>query len=258
MGGEPLRVAWNPRGGPLGQEAGEPGKRPLPGDPQSWPSNSPTPRPMLQCLICKKRADNSHLANLQAGLWEPRQSRLCHNIKLVTNAHLDGALSLMADAVLSPRPVSRQPLPRKLPSADESPGLGIYTIPRRTPDGAAWTGERLPLPQGGAALWFMPLNRSWTGPGQTPPESTSSFGHFFPQVLPQSSPSVHYVHQTPASGSASGEPDLSLLHSLQAVVSRGRARSWTAGTSATLSSWAWHMAGRTPLAWAAEVNEDPP
>lgn len=147
---------WTTQGGPLGREAGGPGKRPLPGDPQSWPSNSPTPRPALQCLICKKRADNSHLANLQAGLWEPRQSQLCHNIKLVTNAHLDGALSLMADAVLSPRPVSRQPLPRKLPSADESPGLGTYTIPRRTPDSAAWTGERLPLPQGGAALGFIP------------------------------------------------------------------------------------------------------
>ena len=144
VGGGPLRVAWSPRGGPCGQEAGEPGKRPLPGDPQSWPSNSPTPRPTLQCLICKKRAGNSHLANLQAGLWEPRQSQLCHSIKLATNAHLDGALSLVADAVLSPRPVGRQPLPRKLPSADESPGLGIDTVPRRTPDSAVWTGERLP------------------------------------------------------------------------------------------------------------------
>lgn len=42
-----------------------------------------------------------------------------------------------------------------------------------------------------------PLNRSRTGPGQTLPERTSSFGHFFPQVPPQSSPSVYTMCTKP-------------------------------------------------------------
>lgn len=82
-----------------------------------------------------------------------------------------------------------------------------------------------------------------------------------PRASPESSPSMHHMHQIPASGSASQEPVLRLLHFLRVIVSQGRGKHLESSGSGCLShgcvSEVRHTADRTPWVWAVGMSEDP-